>query len=95
MFLFVVNETFDAVFDTENAESDEDALVNQVYDEIGLEFSESVRNYYFKVIFIILNNRLRPLHQNQLRHQKVNLQLQMKKLIDFWHNTNNKFIIVY
>lgn len=41
---FVVNETFDSVFDTENAESDEDALVNQVYDEIGLEFSDSVRN---------------------------------------------------
>lgn len=37
-----MNETFDSVFDTEEAEADEDALVNQVYDEIGLEFNESV-----------------------------------------------------
>ena len=38
----LVNETFDSVLDADDAEYEEDDLVNQVYDEIGLEFSESV-----------------------------------------------------
>ncbi len=38
----LVNDTFESVFDSADAEEEEDALVNQVYDEIGLEFSESV-----------------------------------------------------
>lgn len=46
--LFIVNDTFESVFDSAEAEESEDALVNQVYDEIGLEFSESVK--LFKII---------------------------------------------
>ena len=38
-----MNDTFDSVLDTEDAEADEDALVNKIYDDIGLEFSESVK----------------------------------------------------
>lgn len=45
-----MNETFDSVFETEDAEADEEALVNQVFDEIGLEFTKSVR---FIKMFII------------------------------------------
>ena len=37
-----MNDTFDSVFDTVAAEDEEDSLVNQVYDEIGLEFAQSV-----------------------------------------------------
>lgn len=50
-----MDETFNSVFDTENAESDQDALVNQVYDEIGLEFNESVRNYFIQfMVYLII-----------------------------------------
>ena len=84
----IVNETFDSVFDSEDAEADEEALVNQVYDEIGLEFNESVR-IKFMILDLRLNLlfRLKPLHQSQLLHQRV--KLQMKRLIDFWLNMNN------
>lgn len=43
-----MNETFDSVFDSADAEDEEDALVNQVYDEIGLEFSESVLKHAYR-----------------------------------------------
>ena len=53
----IVNETFDSVFDSEEAEADEEALVNQVYDEIGLEFNESVR-----IKFMILEWKMYQSH---------------------------------
>lgn len=49
---FLVNETFDSVFDAEGAEEDEDVLVNGVYDEIGLEFSNTVKSYFVLFTFI-------------------------------------------
>ena len=86
-----MNETFDSVFDTEEAEADEHALVNQVYDEIGLEFNESVMKISKKSIIYLTSSlffRLRPLHQSMLLHRRA--KLQMKKLIDFWLNLNSK-----
>ena len=49
--LFTVDATFESVFDSAEADEEEDALVNQVYDEIGLEFSESVT--IFKLLLCI------------------------------------------
>ena len=50
-----MNNTLDSVFDAEEAEDEEEALVNQVFDEIGLEFTESVRKLHVhlsRLIFV-------------------------------------------
>lgn len=72
-----MNETFDAVFDTEGAEEDEDALVNSVYDEIGLEFSNTVKRFTLYVHRISNTNilyRLKLLRQDPSLLERIKQQ---------------------
>lgn len=52
--MFLVDEAFDSVFDKGDAEEEQDALVDQIYDEIGLEFSESVNITFLSTEFYLL-----------------------------------------
>lgn len=40
-----MGETLDAAFGQEGDSEEEDAIVNQVLDEIGISLNEKVRNY--------------------------------------------------
>jgi hypothetical protein len=41
-FIFAVNDTFDDLFEESGDEEEQDAIVNQVLDEIGLDISGRV-----------------------------------------------------
>ena len=66
---FVVNETLDSILDESGDEEEQEAVVNQVLDEIGIEISGKVRqkkngskNYFVKmnsvVVFQVILARL-------------------------------------
>ena len=42
IFFVTVNETLDSIFDESGDEEEQDAVVNQVLDEIGIEISGKV-----------------------------------------------------
>lgn len=42
-FIFVVNDTLDDILDESGDEEEQDAVVSQVLDEIGIEISGKVR----------------------------------------------------
>ncbi len=46
-FIFSVGETLDAAFGQEGDSDEEDAIVNQVLDEIGISLNEKVCFYFF------------------------------------------------
>jgi hypothetical protein len=48
--IYLVGETLDAAFGEDGDSEEEDAIVNQVLDEIGISFNEKV---YFVYLFII------------------------------------------
>lgn len=83
-----MNDAFDSVFDKEDADYEEDSLVNQVYDEIGLEFSESVMIRNIFLIFIAYLRRLK-LHRQDLQlliPESINLIFPMTMLINLLLN---------
>ena len=43
LYLFIVNETLDSVFDASDDEVEQDAVVTQVLDEIGIDMTSKVR----------------------------------------------------
>ena len=43
---FSVNDTLDDIFDASGDEEEQDAIVNQVLDEIGIEISGKVNPYF-------------------------------------------------
>ena len=49
--LFIVNDALDEIFDESGDEEEQDAIVNQVLDEIGIEISGKVSDITFKSIY--------------------------------------------
>lgn len=51
MINFLVNDTLESVFDESGDEEEQDAIVSQVLDEIGIEISGKV---FFQILIIML-----------------------------------------
>lgn len=64
MCCFVVNETLDSILDESGDEEEQEAVVNQVLDEIGIEISGKVKRGHskgknaVKIIFLKLRSQM-------------------------------------
>ena len=54
MIVYLVGETLDAAFGEEGDSEEEDAIVNQVLDEIGISFNEKV--CFYRLIYLVFED---------------------------------------
>jgi hypothetical protein len=54
MIVCLVGETLDAAFGEEGDSEEEDAIVNQVLDEIGISFNEKV--CFYRLIYLVFED---------------------------------------
>ena len=64
LILLLVNDTLESVFDESGDEEEQDAIVSQVLDEIGIEISGKVSN--FIIFFLGKQAKLKNYRKKQI-----------------------------